>query len=91
MSVESPIPLTFLPIEIELNWSDVRVPIHLYSAPPRIDTLIYHLMGLFTSYLTRYNHAKWNLAFSIVISKRNSGRQQTFKAAAIVLKKSDLK
>ena len=63
MSIESPIPPTFLPIEIELNCSVIRVPIHFYSAPPGIETLIYHLMDLFISYLTVYNHAEWNLAF----------------------------
>ena len=33
------------------------------SIPPGIETLIYHLMDLFISYLTPYNHAEWNLAF----------------------------
>ena len=63
MSIESPILPTFLPIEIDLNWSVIRVPIHFYSAPPGIETLIYHLMDLLISHLTWYNHAKWNLAF----------------------------
>ena len=63
MSIESPIQPTFLPIEIELNLSAIRVPTHFYSAPPGIETLIYHLMDLFISYLTRYNHAEWNLTF----------------------------
>ena len=63
MSIESPIPTTFLPIEIELNSSVIRVPIHFYSAPPGTETLIYHLMDLFIFYLTPYTHAEWNLAF----------------------------
>ena len=63
VSIESPIPTTFLSIEIELYWSVNRVSIHFYSAPPEIETLIYHLMDLFISYLTPYNNAKWNLAF----------------------------
>ena len=63
MSIESPIPATFLPIEIELNSSVIRVPIHFYSAPPGTETLIYHLMDLFIFYLTPYTHAEWNLAF----------------------------
>ena len=63
MSIESPIPPTFLPIEIELNRSVTRVPIHFYSAPPGTEALIDHLMNLFISYLTPYDQAKWNLAF----------------------------
>ena len=31
--------------------------------PPGTETLIYHLMGLFISYLTPFNHVEWNLAF----------------------------
>ena len=42
----------------------MRVPIHIYSAPPGIETLTYHLMDLFISYLRPYTHAEWNLAFS---------------------------
>ena len=36
---------------------------HFYSAPPGIETLIYHLMDLFVSYFMPYNHSEWNLAF----------------------------
>ena len=61
MSIESPIPPIFLPIEIELIC--YQVPIHFCSAPPRIETLICHLMDLFISYLTPYNQAEWNLSF----------------------------
>ena len=63
MSIESLVQHTFLPIEIELNLSVIRVPIHFYSAPPRTETLIYHLTDLLISYLMPYNHAEWNLAF----------------------------
>ena len=63
VSTESPILSSFLPTEIELNQSVIRVPIHFYSAPPGIKTLIYHLMDLFISFLTLHNHPKWNLAF----------------------------
>ena len=45
MFIESPIPSTFLPTEIELNWSVIRVPIQFYSAPPGIETLILSLDG----------------------------------------------
>ena len=63
MSIESPVLPIFLPIEIELNWSVIRVPIHFYSAPPATETLIYHLIDLFIFYLRPYNHAEWNPAF----------------------------
>ena len=36
---------------------------HFSSSPPGTEILIYHLMDLFISYLTRYNYAEWNLAF----------------------------
>ena len=80
MSIESPILPTFLPVEIELNFKSViRVRIHFYSGPPGINTLIYHLMDLFISYLTLYNQPNGiqlseNFQY-IVIHKRNSGRQ----------------
>ena len=68
MSIESPIPPTFLHTEIELSSSVIRVPIHFYSAPPRIETLIYHFMDLFISCLTPYNQAEWSLAFRSLLS-----------------------
>ena len=36
---------------------------HFYSTLLGIETLIYHLIDLFISYLMPYNHAEWNLAF----------------------------
>ena len=63
MFIESPIPPLFLHIEIELNCSVIRVPIHFYSAPPGTEALIYHLMDQFMSYSTPYNDAEWSLAF----------------------------
>ena len=64
MSIESPILSTFLSTEIELNRWVIRVLIRFYSAPTGIETLIYHLMDLFISYLTPYNHVQQKLAFS---------------------------
>ena len=66
MSIEIPIPPTCLPIEFELNLSVIRVPIQFYSAPPGIETLIYHLMDLFISYLTPYNHTLAFRKFSVL-------------------------
>ena len=41
MSIEGPIPSTYLlPFETELSRSVIRVPIHFYSAPPGIETLV---------------------------------------------------
>ena len=93
MSMESPILPTFRRIEIELNWSIVRVPTRFHSVPPGSQTLIYHLMDLFISYPTPYNHARpiessFQEIFSIIICKINYDGQQTFIAAAIIMKKS---
>ena len=57
MSIESPIPPTFLPIEIELICHQST------NTVTEIEALIYHLMDLFISYLTPYSHTEWNLAF----------------------------
>ena len=54
---------TFLLSEIVLNLFVISVPIRFYSAPPGYETLVYHFMDLFISYLKPYNHAEWNLAF----------------------------
>ena len=61
MFIESPIPPTFLPIEIELNRYVIRVQIQFYSTPPVNETLIYHLMDLLIFYLAPYHWAEWNL------------------------------
>ena len=50
VSIESSITLTFLPVEIELirhQSTNTR-----FSTPPETETLIYHFMDLFVSYLT---------------------------------------
>ena len=102
MSIKSPIPPTFLPVKIELNRSVIRVPIQFYSAPPGTETLIYHLMDLFISYLTPYNHAEWNLAFrkfsvlsylkSVYPSYRHlthltaNFRQELFRGSSVIIR-----
>ena len=46
VSTESLVQPTFLPIEIELNRSVIRVPIHFYSAPPGIEILTFFLFPI---------------------------------------------
>ena len=53
----------FCPLELNRIDLSSEYQYTFTQPPPGIETLICHLMDLFISYLTPYNHAEWNLAF----------------------------
>ena len=61
MSIGNVVQPTFLPTEIELICHQSTNTLLL--SPPAIETLIYHLMDLFISYLMQYNQSEWNIPF----------------------------